>query len=75
MAWVQRSETWQLQKLSGEQWKTIKLQQRFKIEAHNVFTEKVKKIPLSQNGDRELQMFDWIIWYQYDKGAGRIAKT
>ena len=33
----------------------LKSQERFKNEKHNVFTEKINKIPLSGNDDRIIQ--------------------
>ena len=33
----------------------LKSQQKFKSEAHNVYTEEVNKIALSNNGDKRLQ--------------------
>ena len=35
----------------------LKSQQRFKSEAHNVYTEKINKIALNSNGDKRLQNF------------------
>ena len=37
---------------------TLQSQQRFKNEAHNVYTEKTNKIPLSSNYYKILQTFD-----------------
>ena len=39
----------------------LKSQQRFKSEAHNVYTEEVNKIALSSNDDKRLQTYDRII--------------
>ena len=36
----------------------LKSQQRFKSEAHNVYTEEVKKTALSTNDDKRLQNYD-----------------
>ena len=36
----------------------LKSQQRFKSEAHNVYTEEINKIVLSINDDKTLQTFD-----------------
>ena len=38
----------------------VKLQQRFKSELHDVYTEDVNKIALSSNDDKRLQTFDKI---------------
>ena len=43
----------------------LKLQQRFKSEAHNVYTEKINKIALSNNNDKRLQTLDRIRAYPY----------
>ena len=42
---------------------TLKSQQRFKSERHNVYTEEINKIALSSNGDKRLQNFDRITSY------------
>ena len=38
----------------------LKLQQRFKSDHHNVYTEQINKIALSSNDDKRLQTFDKI---------------
>ena len=38
-------------------------QQRFKSEAHCVYTEQINKIALSSNDDKRLQAFDRITTY------------
>ena len=38
----------------------LKIQQRFKSERHNVFTEKINKIALSWNDDKIIQWTDLI---------------
>ena len=43
----------------------LKLQQRFKSDCRNVYTEEVNKIALSSNDDKRLQTFDKITTYQY----------
>ena len=43
----------------------LKSQQRFKSEAHNVYTEEVNKIALSSNDDKRLQAYDGIPTYPY----------
>ena len=52
-----------------------KSQQRFKSEAHNVYTEEVNKIALSSNDDKRLQAFDRITSYPYRTSAEKICKT
>ena len=43
----------------------LKSQQRFKSEAHNVYTEEVNKIALSSNDDKRLQAYDKVTSYPY----------
>ena len=43
----------------------LKSQQRFKSEAHNVYTTEVNKIALSSNDDKRLQAYDGITTYPY----------
>ena len=43
----------------------LKLQQRFKIDRHEVNTEEIYKIVLSSNDDERLQTFDKITTYPY----------
>ena len=52
-----------------------KSQQRFKSEAHNVYTEEVNKIALSSNDDKKLQTFDRITSYPYGTSARKVCKT
>ena len=53
----------------------LKSQQRFKSEAHNVYTEEVNKISLSRNEDKTLQTFDRITSYPYGASAKKVCKT
>ena len=53
----------------------LRLQQTFKSERHNVYTEDVNKIALSSNDDKRLQTYDRIISYPCGTGAGKICKT
>ena len=53
----------------------LKSQQRFKSEAHNVYTERINKIALSSNDDKRLQTFDRITLYPYDTSVGKVCKT
>ena len=43
----------------------LKLQQRFKSDCHNVYTEQINKIMSSSNDDKRLQTFDKITKYPY----------
>ena len=52
----------------------LKSQQRFKSEAHNVYTEEINKIALSSNDDKRLQTFDRITTYPYGTSAGKVCK-
>ena len=56
--------------------KTIsKSQQRFKSDCHNVYTEEINKIALSNNDDKRLQTFDQIITYPYGKNAFKVWES
>ena len=50
-------------------------QQRFKSEAHNVYTEEVNKIALSSNDDKRLQTYDRITSYPYGTSAGKVKQS
>ena len=52
----------------------LKSQQRFKSEAHNVYTEEIIKITLSSNDDKRLQTFGRIKSYSYGVSAGKVCK-
>ena len=52
----------------------LKSQQRFKSEKHDVYTEEVNNISLS-NDDKRLQAFDRITSYPYGTSAGKVCKT
>ena len=43
----------------------LKIQQRFKSEKHDVFTEDINKIALITNNDKKMQSFDSIETYAY----------
>ena len=43
----------------------LKIQQRFKSERHNVFTEVINKIALSSNDDKRMQSIDLTETYAY----------
>ena len=53
----------------------LKSQQRFKSEAHNVYTAEVNKISRSSHDDKRLQTFDKITSYLYGTSAGKVFKT
>ena len=53
----------------------LQLPQRFKSEAHNVYTEEINKIPLSSDDDKRLQTFDNITLYPYGTNAFKVCKT
>ena len=52
----------------------LKSQQRFKSEAHNVYTEEINKIALSSSDDKRLQTYR-ITSYPYETSAGKNCKT
>ena len=58
-----------------KRWIILKSQQRFKREAHNVYTEEISKIALSSNNDKRLQTFDRIISYPYGISARKVWKA
>ena len=53
----------------------LKSQQRFKSEAHNVYTEEINKIALSNNDGKRLQTFDRITSHSYGIIAGTVCET
>ena len=53
----------------------LKSQQRFKSDAHSVYTEGINKIALSSNHDKRLQTFDRITSYPCGTNAGKICKS
>ena len=50
-------------------------QQRFKSYNHDVYTEEVNKIALSNNGDKILQTFDRITTYPYGTNVFKICES
>ena len=52
-----------------------KSQQRFRSEAHNVYTKEINQITLSRNDDKILQTFDRITSYPYGISIGKVCKT
>ena len=53
----------------------LKSQQRFKSERHDIYTEEINKIALSNNDDKRLQTFDITTSYPYGTCAGKVCKT
>ena len=53
----------------------LKSQQRFKTEAHNVYTEEINKIALTSNDDKRLQTYDRITSYHYGTSAVKVCRT
>ena len=53
----------------------LKLQQRFRSDYHNVYTEQINKIPLSSNDDKRLQTFDKITTYPHGTNAFKVCES
>ena len=53
----------------------LKLQQRFKSNHHNVYTEEINKIALSSNDDKRLQTSDRIKTYPYGTNAFKVCES
>ena len=52
------------------------MQERFKSEAHNVYTEEINKmISLSSDDDKRLQAFNNITSYPYGTNAFKVCKS
>ena len=52
----------------------LKSQQRFKSEAHNLYTEEINKIALSSDDSERSQTFDRVTSCPYGTSAARISK-
>ena len=52
----------------------LKPQQRFKIERHNVFTEKIRKITLSSNDDKRMQSIYSVETYPHGMSKDIVWK-
>ena len=52
-----------------------KLQQRFKSDYQNVYTEQINKIALSSNDDKRLQTFDKIVTYPYGTNTFKVCES
>ena len=53
----------------------LKSQQRFKSNHHNVYTEQINKIALSNIDDKRLQTLDKITTYQYRTNASKVCES
>ena len=53
----------------------LKSQQRFKSNHHNVYTEEVNKIALSNNDDKRLQTSYRIKTYLYGTNASKVCES
>ena len=53
----------------------LTLQQRFKSDHHNVYTEQINKIALSSNDNKRLQTFDKITTYPYGTNAFKVCES
>ena len=53
----------------------LKLQERFKSEAQNIYTEEINKIELSSIDDKNLQTFDRVTSYPYGASVGKVCKN
>ena len=53
----------------------LKLQQRFKSDHHNVYTEEINKIALNSNDDKRLQTCDRIKTYPYGTNAFKVCES
>ena len=50
-------------------------QERFKSFNHDMYTEEVNKIALSNNDDKRLQTFDGITTYPYGTNAFKVCES
>ena len=53
----------------------LKLQQRFKSNYNEVYTQKINKIALCNNDDRRLQTHDKITTYPYGTNAFKVCES
>lgn len=53
----------------------MKLKQRFRRVARNLFAEMVNKIALNTSDDKRLQALEAVTSYPYDTGAGRVCEA
>ena len=52
----------------------LRLQQRFRNEKYQVYTEEAKKIALSANNDKRIQSIEWIETYAYGTSKNLVYK-
>ena len=52
----------------------LKIQQRFKRESHNVFTEEINNIVLSSNDDKRMQSSCLIETYAYEISKDQLSE-
>ena len=50
----------------------LKTQQKFKSKRHNGFVEEINKIALALNGDKGMQLIDWIETYVAGMGKDLV---
>ena len=50
----------------------LKTQQKFKSKKHNGFAEEINKIALALNGDKGMQLIDWIETYVAGMGKDLV---
>ena len=55
--------------------KVYRSQKRFKSYNHDVYTEEVNKIALTNNDDKRLQTFDRITTYLYGTNGFKVCKS
>ena len=53
----------------------LKLQQSFKCDYHEVYTEEINKISLSSNDDKRLQTYDRIKTYPYGTNSFKVCES
>ena len=53
----------------------LKLQQKFKSDHHNIYTEQISKIALSSNNDKRLQTFNKITSYPYGTNVAKVCES
>ena len=53
----------------------LKLQQIFKSDCRNVYTEQINKIARSSNDDKRLQTFDKVTTYPYGTNAFKVCES
>ena len=54
---------------------TLKSQQRFKSDCHNVYTEQIKRITLISNNAKRLQTLDKITTYPYGTNISKVCES